>query len=92
MVLTSTILATFSGGLLSSMAVNAFAAALPKPGTVRIISFKDFLDVAYRFSYNFFIGFMSLKLGHDVQPITSDEKQIETIKVESTTEQIKKGD
>src|ERR1035441_10355251 len=54
--------------ILGGIFANAFFAAWPKPGSFDRITWM----LTYRFVYDWFIGFITLKQGHPVEPIVVD--------------------
>ena len=66
--MTSTILGfianpTVQSTALITMAITALLAALPKPGTISIKNFVDFIAMLYKFFYDWATGFWSMKTG-----------------------------
>ena len=54
--------------ILGGIFANAFFAAWPKPGSFDKLSW----GLTYKFFYDWFIGFITLKQGHPVEPIVVD--------------------
>lgn len=54
---------TVQSTALLTMAITALLAALPKPGTISIKNFTDFVAVLYKFAYDWTTGFWSMKTG-----------------------------
>jgi hypothetical protein len=64
--------------ILSGMVVTSLVMALPKPGTLPApLTKKVIFQVGYKFFYDWFVGFISLKEGRPI-PTTITSTAIET--------------